>query len=211
MQTLYMRMQTRIRPHNLKQDAFFGGAVISLAGGMIAYKLKFQPTVAGSSTEAKFMAAYDMGKMILFICSVLWDFGILQEAATILYEDNDACTAMGNAQNPTPRTCQMDIKYFIICEWAERDLMHLEQIDTSINMANHFKKALNRALFHRRAYFLLGHVPPTYSPVYHEIVWTFMEQSVAIERFVPDSFTTPICAAAAWVHAPLPEDHVGNL
>jgi len=53
----------------------FGGTVIRLAGGTIAYKSKFQPTVAGSLTEAEFMAAYDTGKMILFIHSVLWDFG----------------------------------------------------------------------------------------------------------------------------------------
>jgi hypothetical protein len=44
------------------------------------------------------MAAYDAGKMILIVCSILWELGIPQEAATLLYEDNDACTAMGNAQ-----------------------------------------------------------------------------------------------------------------
>jgi hypothetical protein len=48
------------------------------------------------------MAAYDTGKMILFVRSVLWDLGIPQEAATVLYKDNDGCTAMGNAQKPTP-------------------------------------------------------------------------------------------------------------
>jgi hypothetical protein len=41
------------------------------AGGTIAYKTKFQPTVAGSTTEAEFMATYDTGKMILFIQSIL--------------------------------------------------------------------------------------------------------------------------------------------
>jgi hypothetical protein len=61
--------------------------------------VKFQPTVAGLLTEAEFMAAYDTGKMILFVWSVLWNLGIPQEAASILYKDNDACTAMGNAQN----------------------------------------------------------------------------------------------------------------
>jgi hypothetical protein len=61
----------------------FGGTVIHLAGGTIAYKSKFQPTVAGSSTEAEYIAAYNTGKMILFVCSVLWDLGIPQEAATI--------------------------------------------------------------------------------------------------------------------------------
>jgi hypothetical protein len=48
------------------------------------------------------MAAYDTGKMILFVHSILWDLDIPQKAATVLYGDNDACTAMGNAQKPTP-------------------------------------------------------------------------------------------------------------
>jgi hypothetical protein len=47
------------------------------------------------------MSAYFTGKMILFIRSVLWDLDIPQEAATLLYEDNDACMAIANAQNPT--------------------------------------------------------------------------------------------------------------
>ncbi len=93
----------------VKTRCSFGGSCIRLAGGTIAYKTKFQPTVAGSLTEAEFMSAYDTGKMILFICSILWDLDI-PGAATLLYEDNDACTAMANVQKPTPRTCHMDIK-----------------------------------------------------------------------------------------------------
>jgi hypothetical protein len=54
--------------------------------------------------EAEFMAAYDTGKMILFVPSILWDLDIPQEAETVLYEDNDACTMMVNAQKPTPCT-----------------------------------------------------------------------------------------------------------
>ena len=74
------------------------------------------------------MAAYDTGEMILFVRSILWDLGIPQEVATVLYEDNDACTAMGNAQKPTPRTSHIDIKYFSICEWIERDLMYWKKM-----------------------------------------------------------------------------------
>ncbi len=147
------------------------------------------------------MAAYDTGKMILFVRSVLWDLDIPQEAATVLYEDNDACMAMGNAQKPTPRTQHMDIKY---------DLMHLERIDALINMLDHFTKSLTRALFHQHADFLLGHVPPMYSPVYHSIVGLYTDEKTTFEHFVPESFTTPMCAAAARVHAPLPEDYVDN-
>ncbi len=43
------------------------------------------------------MAAYDTGKKIRFVRSILWDLDIFQEAVTVLYEDNDACTAFGNA------------------------------------------------------------------------------------------------------------------
>jgi hypothetical protein len=194
----------------VKTRRSFGGAVIRLAGGTIAYKCKFQPTVAGSSTEAEFMAAYDTGKMILFVRSVIWDLGIPQEAASVVYEDNDACTAMGNAQKPTPRTRHMDIKYFSLSEWVERDLMHLERIDTKINMADHLTKGLTRALFHRHADFLLGHIPPQYSPVYLSIVGTYTDQFIEPDDRVPQSFTTPTCAAAARVYAPLPEDYAGN-
>jgi hypothetical protein len=119
------------------------------------------------------MSAYDTGKMILFIRSILWDLDIPQEAATLLYEDNDACTAMANAQKPTPRIHHMDIKYFALSEWVERDLMLLERIDTSINISDHFTKSLQTTLFHRHADFLLGHIPPAYLPVYRTIIGTY--------------------------------------
>ena len=189
----------------VKTRRSFGGTCIRLTGGTIAYKSKFQPTIAGSSTEAEFMAADDTGKMVLFVRSILWDLDIPQEAATVLYEDNDACTAMGNAQKLTPRTRHIDIKYFSICEWIERDLMILKRIDTTLNMSDHMTKGL-----HRHADYLLGHVPPVYSPIYQSIVGTYSDQHVDLETFVPSSFTTPMTAAAARVYAPILADYLGN-
>ncbi len=124
----------------------------------MAYKTQFQPTVASSSTEAEYMLAYYTGKMILFMHSVLWDLGIPQEAATLWYEDSDACTAMANAQKPTPRTRHIDIKYFSLSEWVEHDLMFLEHINTSINLADHSQKGLQTALFHHHVDFIFGHI-----------------------------------------------------
>jgi hypothetical protein len=63
----------------VKTRQSFGGVCMHLAGGTIAYKTKIQPTVAGSSTEAKFMAASDAGKMILFVRSILWDLVSLKK------------------------------------------------------------------------------------------------------------------------------------
>ena len=135
---------------------------------------------------------------------------IPQEAATVLYEDNDACTAMGNAQKPTPRTRHIDIKYFSICEWIERDLLILERIDTTLNMSDHLTKALTRALFHRHADYLLGHVPPVYSPICESIVGKYTDHNMDLDTFVPSSFTTPMTAAAARAYAPNHADYSGN-
>jgi hypothetical protein len=126
----------------IKTRRSFTGVCILLAGGVVAYKTKFQPTVALSSTEAEFMAACDAGRMCLFLRSILWDLTIPQEAATITYEDNDGCTSMGNAQKPTSRTPHIDTKYFAFCDWIERDYIRLERIDTTINMTDHLTKAL---------------------------------------------------------------------
>lgn len=150
----------------VKTRSSFSGICIQLAGDTIAYKTKFQPTVALSSTEAEFMAACDVGRMCLFAWSILWELDIPQEVATVAYDDNDGCTSMANAQKPTPRTRHIDIKFFALCDWVEHDLIILERIDTSINIADHLTKMLSHILFHRHADYLLGHVPPTYSPVH---------------------------------------------
>ena len=71
------------------------------------------------------------------------------------------------AQKPTPRTRHMDIKYQVICEWVERDLLHLKRIDTSINLADLFTKQLGTTLFYRHTDFVLGHVQPHYTTYNH--------------------------------------------
>jgi hypothetical protein len=95
--------------------------------------------------------------------------------------------------------------------------MILERIDTTINMSDHFTKGLSRALFHRHADYLLGHIPPVYSLHTHthththtHIVGTYTNQHVDSDNFVPSSFTTPMTATTAQVYAPLKEDYVGN-
>ena len=95
---------------------------------------------------------------------------VLAILASILYEDNDAATAMANAQKPTSRTRHMDIKYFVLCEWVERDLVKLERVDTSLNMADNFTKQLGPTLFNRHVDYIMGHVPPHYSACYNRMI-----------------------------------------
>ena len=119
-----------------------------------------------SSTESEFMAASDAAKMLLYTRSILYDLHIPQEAASPVYEDNNAATAMANAGKPTTRTRHIDVRYFAICDWVERDLVLLERVDTSQNLADHFTKQLNRILFYRHIDYIMGHVPPPHSPLF---------------------------------------------
>lgn len=150
------------------------------------------------------MGASDFGKLLLYVRSVLWDLGVPQHAASVLYEDNDACTSMAMAQKPTPRTRHMDIKYQVICEWVEHDLIHLKRIDTSHNLADLFTKQLGTTLFYRHTDFVLGHVPPHYTqpgknvPMSHQTntlrttlahLWsTVVHNPFAMQRKVHDPF-----------------------
>jgi hypothetical protein len=156
------------------------------------------------------MAAYDAGNMILFVRCILWDLGISQEMARLLYEDNNACMAMGKVQKPTPRTGHINIKHFSLCNWVERDLMLLECIDTKINMSDHFTKNLSCTLFHHHTDFIMGYILPPYSPVNSYLIRTYTNHDIAIDQYVPTSFTTPITAAAAQVFAPISDDYLGN-
>jgi hypothetical protein len=62
----------------------------------------------------------------------------------------------------------MDIKYHVLVEWVEWDLLQLERIDTSMNLADHFTKQLGRMLFHRHFDYILGKVPTTYSSAFNQ-------------------------------------------
>jgi hypothetical protein len=89
--------------------------------------------------------------------------------------------------------------------------MHLERIDTMVNMANLFTKSLQRATFHQHANFELGHIPPKYSPLHASLVGTYSDDIITIDQYVPPSFTTLIITAAARVCDPVNEDYLGNL
>ena len=101
------------------------------------------------------------------MCSVVFILDALllecasQEAMSILNEYNDAAIAMVNANKPTPRTRHMDIRYFALTEWVEQDLISLEYIDTTMNMADYW--SLHQAtcswtsssdMFHQNTLFL---------------------------------------------------------
>jgi hypothetical protein len=54
----------------------FTGSLIKLAGAAVAYKTQLQDTIATSSTKSEFMTVYKLGKMLLYVRSILWDLKV---------------------------------------------------------------------------------------------------------------------------------------
>jgi hypothetical protein len=161
-----------------------GGLVMRMTGGPLAWKSRLWPTVAASSTEAEYNMASDGGRMSLYCRSILWNLDIPQEAATMLYEDNDGATAMANAGKPTPRSRHIDIKYYVIQERIERDLVILTRINTSLNMGDHFTKPLPKLLFYCHRDFYMGHIPPPYSPKYQDCLRIYSMPDTKHKQYV---------------------------
>ena len=118
---------------------------------------------------------------------------------------------MANAGKPTPCVRYMDIKYNILCEWVERDLIVLVRVDTKLNNADHLAKQLGPLASCRHTDYILGHVPPEYSSCFqllHGLLQKEKDQSkeklmvpsVPVPSTAP--FDIPLAAAATKIFAP---------
>jgi hypothetical protein len=138
------------------------GGVIMVAGCAVGYKTKFQQAIALSSTEAEWVAACEIGRMVLYFRSLLEDLGQPQHHATTLYEDNRGALYMANQQQASNRTRHIDIKHFALIDWVEQDLMLLAGIKSSENCSDAMTKALARILFYRHNDTIMGRRIPAH-------------------------------------------------
>lgn len=69
-----------------------------IAGGCVSWRARKQPTVATSSTEAEYRAAYEATQDVIWLRKLLSDFGYPQDKTTVLHCDNQGSIAL--ASNP---------------------------------------------------------------------------------------------------------------
>lgn len=136
------------------------GMAFLLAGGTVAFKTRYQLTVTLSSTEAKFMAACNAGKIALYVCSILNELGIPQEEATLIHEYNAGAILMANDGQPTRRMRHIDMRHFTLLDWIKQDLISLAPVATAKNPSDVMTKALVCILSCRHTDVLMGCVLP---------------------------------------------------
>jgi hypothetical protein len=123
--------------------------VFFLAGAVVAWKARVQPTVALSTAESEFLAESDTGRLGLFIRAVLSELLQPQNAATTVYEDNYACRMVANSTAPTRQMRHIAINDFALQDWTERNLISLTVCASNANALYMFTKKVGKILFAR--------------------------------------------------------------
>jgi hypothetical protein len=123
--------------------------VFFLAGAVVAWKTRVQPTVALSNAESEFLAASDTSRLGLFIRAVLTELLQPQHAAMTVYEDNDACRMVADSTSPTCQMRHIVIRDFVLQDWTERNLISLTACVSNANASYMFTKQVGNILFAR--------------------------------------------------------------
>jgi hypothetical protein len=136
-----------------------------LAGAAIFYKTRYHPTVALSSTEAEFAAAADSGKAALYLRSILYKLGVVDQQLlpTVIYEDNNGARLMTNTQQPTRRTRHVELKQFAVLQWVEDEQIIFGDIGTTHNISDSLTKQTGRIKFYKHHDILMGRLRPAYA------------------------------------------------
>lgn len=126
-----------------------------VAGGCVSWRSRKQPTVATSSTEAEYRAAYEAAQEAIWLRQLLCDLGYPQPTATTLYCDNQGALAL--AKNPLyqSRSKHFDVMYHWIREKVDDDTIKPVYIPTSAMLAEFLTKALHAPSFNSCAKGLL--------------------------------------------------------
>ena len=120
-----------------------------------------QKTVALSTAEAEYYSASEMAVETIYLRGLLANMRLPEEGDTPVYEDNAACIEWANhVMGGRERAKHIDIRKHFAHEAVQNGHMRLHKIATEDQLADILTKPLNRRLFERCLFKLLGQDPP---------------------------------------------------
>ncbi|KNZ75967.1 Copia protein [Termitomyces sp. J132] len=121
----------------------------SLGSGVISWASRKQKTVAASSCEAEYMAAFEAAQECIWLRALLQAIGHDLSKATTIMCDNNAATNL--SENPLlySRVKHVDIKYHFLRERVASNELTIRYINTRDNIADLFTKPLPLPRFSR--------------------------------------------------------------
>ena len=114
-----------------------------LGNGAVMWRSRKQVTVALSSAEADYVAASEAVRSIIWLRSILAEIGFEQKGATTVFEDNNACIAIGSNLENKERSKHIEIMHHFVREKIASGEICFKRIDTKEQIADVLNKALD--------------------------------------------------------------------
>jgi hypothetical protein len=138
------------------------GYCYSVSSGVISWLSRRQVTVAGSSTEAEYVAASEASCEAVWLHCLLDQLEILPSGATPVYTkgdfdggatplfcDNNGTIALSFNQAFHARVKHIDVQYHFIREQVEAHKIIVKRVPSADNLADIFTKPLGRIPFEK--------------------------------------------------------------
>ena len=131
-----------------------GGHAYTLGSGVISWQVRKQKTVAASSCEAEYVAAFEACKEAIWLRTLLSAVGHSSKTPTTILCDNNAAINLSEDPLLHDRVKHIDIKHHFLRERVQSNEITLSYINTYDNIADIFTKALDTRKFTRFRGFL---------------------------------------------------------
>jgi hypothetical protein len=120
------------------------GYGVWMAGGLVSWSSKRQPTVALSTTEAEYMSMTRAVQQVIWMHSFLNEVGLPQELPFTIYGDNTPAIALTKNTKGHARAKHIDVRYHYIRERVNDGHLQIEHVPSDKNLADIFTKQLPR-------------------------------------------------------------------
>jgi hypothetical protein len=118
-------------------------------GGAISWKAQKQSTVATSTAEAEYIAAFEAAKEAIYLTRLGQDLGVLPDDYCVpLHDDSQACIRIAGNPCLAERTKHFDVKYHWLREKVKAKKVELRYISTHEQLADIFTKPLGPMQHH---------------------------------------------------------------
>ena len=118
-------------------------------GGAISWKAQKQSTVATSTAEAEYIAAFEAAKEAVYLAQLGQDLGVLPDDYCVpLHDDSQACIRIASNPCLAERTKHFDVKYHWLREKVKAKKVELRYISTHEQLADILTKPLGPMQHH---------------------------------------------------------------
>ena len=121
-----------------------GGYAVIIGGAAVSWSSRLQSVVSLSTTEAEYIAAVEAGKEIIWMRTLLSEFGFTITSPSHLLIDNNSAVTVAKNPEHHGRMKHLDLRYHWLRDTVAAGHISPQHIPTTLQAADIFTKPLKR-------------------------------------------------------------------